>query len=214
MIDLARYGEDGIRIVFGERIDPKVHEKVRRCYFYLRSLGLKEVVDIIPSFCSCVVFFDGSKKSFEKLAALLREKEPEMDRADVPEPKTFEIPAVYGGAGALDMASVCELTGLSESGVAKLHASVTYTVYTVGFLPGFPYLGALDPKLNVPRLETPRLKVPRGSIGIAQLQTGIYTLDSPGGWRIIGRTEESLFDYEKEPYSLLRIGDRVRFVPS
>ena len=211
---LARYGEDGIRIVFGDRIDPEVHEKVRRCFFYLRSLHLKGVADIIPSFCSCLVLFDSGPTSFESMAALIREKETEMDRADVPEPKTFEIRASYGGAGAFDMASVAELTGLSENDVARLHASVTYTVYSIGFLPGFPYLGTLDARLNVPRLETPRLKVPRGSIGIAQLQTGIYTFDSPGGWRIIGRTEEDLFSYEKEPYSLLRIGDRVRFVAS
>jgi len=213
-MDLTRCGEDGIRIVFGERIDPEILERVRRCFFYLKSLGLRDVTDIVPSYCSCLLSFEGGSRSFESLAALLREKEPEMDRADVPEPKMHEIPAVYGGAGALDMASVCELTGLAEKAVAQIHASVTYTVYTVGFLPGFPYLGALDPRLNCPRLESPRLRVPRGSIGIAQLQTGVYTFESPGGWRIIGRTEKELFNYEKEPYSLLRIGDKVRFVPS
>jgi inhibitor of KinA len=103
-------------------------------------------------------------------------------------------------------------TGLPEDEIIDIHTGVEYTVYAVGFVPGFPYLGTLDPRLNVPRLETPRIRIPGGSVGIAQRQTGIYPFPSPAGWRIIGRTDLSLFDPQKEPHSLLHIGDRVKFI--
>jgi KipI family sensor histidine kinase inhibitor len=103
-------------------------------------------------------------------------------------------------------------TGLSEDEIIEVHTAVTYKVFAVGFMPGFPYLGILDQRLYVPRLETPRLRVPEGSVGLAQLQTGIYPFESPAGWRIIGRTDKKLFDYNKDPYSIFRIGDKVRFI--
>jgi inhibitor of KinA len=110
------------------------------------------------------------------------------------------------------MGSVCAYSGLAEEEVVECHTSVIYTVFAVGFLPGFPYLGPLDRKLFVPRLDAPRVRVPEGSVGIAQLQTGIYPFDSPGGWRIIGKTSLRLFDTERPPYSLFMMGDQVRFV--
>jgi KipI family sensor histidine kinase inhibitor len=110
------------------------------------------------------------------------------------------------------MESVCAYTGLTEEEVVECHASAVYTVFAVGFLPGFPYLGPLDKKLFMPRLDAPRVKVPEGSIGIAQLQTGIFPFDSPSGWRIIGKARLRLFDADRPPYSLFAMGDRVRFV--
>jgi len=210
-MNISRYGEEGIRIVFGEEIDFDIHEKVRRYYFFLKSLQLKEITDIIPSFRSCLVIFDRKRTSFDTLTASLREKEFFISHVNIPEPKTCDVPVEYGGESGFDIAFVASHTGLSEDEIVEIHTSIIYTVFAVGFMPGFPYLGILDQRLYVPRLETPRVKVPKGSVGLAQLQTGIYPFDSPAGWRIIGRTSKKLFDYNKEPYSIFQIGDKVRF---
>ncbi|HUH66620.1 MAG TPA: 5-oxoprolinase subunit PxpB [Syntrophales bacterium] len=211
-MNVSRYGEEGILILFGDKIDLAIHEKVRRFYFFLKSRQFTEITDVIPSFRSCLIVFDRSKTSYEALIALLKEKESLMSPVDIPSPKTCEIPVEYGGEKGFDMPFVQSHTGLSEDEIVEIHTSATYTVFAVGFMPGFPYLGILDERLYLPRLETPRLRVPEGSVGLAQLQTGVYPFESPAGWRIIGRTDKKLFDYRKEPYSLLQIGDRVRFV--
>ncbi len=210
-MDISRYGEEGIRIVFGDKIDLEVHEKVRGYYFFLKSLKLREIIDITPSFTSCLIIFDRNETSYESLAALLREKELGMDHVEAPDPRTCEVAVEYGGENGIDLASVASYTGLSEDEIIEIHTSVIYTVFAMGFMPGFPYLGVLDDRLNVPRLETPRLRVPEGSVGIAQLQTGIYPFESPGGWRIIGKTALRLFDYRHEPYSVFQIGDKIKF---
>ena len=211
-MNISRHGEEGIRILFGEKIDLEIHERVRRYYFFLKSLQLKEITDIIPSFRSCLIFFDRKKTSFKTLTASLQEKEFFIGHVNIPEPKTCEVPVEYGGESGVDIDFVASHTGLSEDEIVEIHTSVTYTVFAVGFMPGFPYLGILDQRLYVPRLETPRLRVPEGSVGLAQLQTGIYPFHSPAGWRIIGKTNKKLFDYNKEPYSILQIGDKVRFI--
>jgi len=209
---LSRYGEDGIRILFGDSINLEIHKKVRQFYFFLKSLELKEIIDIIPSFRSCLIHFDVESTSFQKLASFIMEREPSVSSVDLPEAKTYEIPVSYGGEFGPDMKFLISQLGLSEDEIINIHISIIYTVFAVGFIPGFPYLGILDRRLSVPRLETPRVKVPEGSVGIAQLQTGIYSFDSPGGWRIIGRTEKKLFNPQEAPYSLLQIGDRIRFL--
>jgi 5-oxoprolinase (ATP-hydrolysing) subunit B len=111
----------------------------------------------------------------------------------------------------LDMKIVCRQTGLAADDVIAIHSDLIYTVFAVGFIPGFPYLGMLDERIRVPRLETPRTRIAAGSVGIAQGQTGVYPFPSPAGWRIIGRTDVRFFNHEKEPYSLLQIGDKVKF---
>jgi KipI family sensor histidine kinase inhibitor len=211
-MDILPYGENGLRLVFGKEISLEINERVRRAYLYLRSLSLRSVVDIIPSFTTCLVVFDQTRATFDELADLLRRGQKEMAEAELPEPRLLEIPVSYGGQYGPDMDSVCDYSGLSGEEVVRRHTSAVYTVFTIGFLPGFPYLGPLDGSLFMPRLDTPRLKVAEGSVGIVQLQTGIYTFESPAGWRIIGRTGMKLFDPDRFPYSLLAMGDRVRFV--
>ncbi|MGC9976389.1 MAG: 5-oxoprolinase subunit PxpB [Syntrophales bacterium] len=209
---ISRYGEEAIRILFGDKIDLEIHDKVRQYYFFLKSLQLEEITDIIPSFRSCLILFDRRKTSYEALRASLQDKEFMIAHIEIPEPKTHDVPVEYGGESGFDIDFVASHTGLSEDKIIEIHTSVTYKVFAVGFLPGFPYLGILDQRLYVPRLETPRLKVPEGSVGLAQLQTGIYPFESPAGWRIIGRTNKKLFDYSEEPYSIFQIGDEVRFI--
>ena len=201
-----------MRVVFGEGVDLEVHEKVRRYYYFIKYLRIDNVIDIIPSFRSCLIYFDSGRISFEYLAALLAEREGELNNGPVPQPVHHEIPVMYGGEYGPDMEFICSYSGLAEEDVIEIHTSTVYTVFAVGFMPGFPYMGILDKRLYAPRLETPRLKVPEGSVGLAQLQTGIYSFESPAGWRILGKTETALFDYRKEPHSLITIGDTVRFV--
>ena len=124
-----------------------------------------------------------------------------------------EIPVCYGGSYGEDLKDVAAHAGLTEEEVIKLHSSVDYNIYMLGFLPGFPYLGGLDPKLFTPRLDNPRTKIPEGSVGIGGEQTGIYPLESPGGWRLIGRTPLKLYDPDREQPFLYQAGDYIRFVP-
>ncbi|MCX7635384.1 MAG: 5-oxoprolinase subunit PxpB [Syntrophales bacterium] len=210
---LTPFGEEGLRIVFGNTVSYEVHSSVRRCFLYLQSLHAPFIKEIIPSFCSCLVIFDDEQITAEDLAAFLTEQEAPMAAMVMPEPLLHEIPVRYGGDDGPDCHFVCRHTGLTLAEVVAIHSSVTYTVFTVGFSPGFPYLGILDPRLHVPRLATPRLAVPAGSVGMALNQTGIYPFTAPGGWQIIGRTERVLFDPTRPPYSLLQMGDLVRFCP-
>ena len=205
------YGENGIRIIFGSEISADIHTEVRTSYELLKTVELEGVVEIIPSFATCLVIFDPRATSFEKLLLAIEEAHGTGD-VKLPEPHTHEIPVRYGGEYGPDLEFVSEYCGLTEDQVIGLHTASVYRVYAVGFMPGFPYLGPLDRRLFTPRLETPRLKVPEGSVGLAQLQTGIYTFESPGGWRIIGKTDRRLFNCESDPYSVFRLGDRVRFV--
>jgi inhibitor of KinA len=210
-MNIEPYGENGVRIIFGNEINADIHKEVRTSCSMLTSAKLEGVVEIVPSFVSCLLIFDPRITSYEKLLSAIGEAHARGD-IELPPPAMHEIPVVYGGEYGPDLEFVSEYCGLTEEDVIGLHTASVYTVYAVGFMPGFPYLGPLDRKLFTPRLETPRLKVPEGSVGLAQLQTGIYTFESPGGWRIIGKTNWKLFHCESSPYSLLKLGDRVRFV--
>jgi len=211
-MNYSRYGEDGIRIIFGESIEAKASDSIRRFTLFLKSSNLPEIIDIIPSFRSCLIHFDSRQTSFKRLLSYLKESEEKVDKIEIPKPLTHEIPVQYGGEYGPDMEFVSSYSNLNEDEVIEIHTSKVYTVFAVGFMPGFPFLGTLDKRLYSPRLETPRVKVPEGSVGLAQFQTGIYPFESPGGWQIIGKTKVHLFDYRKEPYSLLKIGDRVKFL--
>ncbi|HPQ06493.1 MAG TPA: 5-oxoprolinase subunit PxpB [Syntrophales bacterium] len=206
------YGEEGIRVSFGNEITLETHDQVRRCYFHLSRVKRPFIRDIIPSFTCVLVVFDDTLVSRRKATAALEEDLSRLGESDPPPPASHEIPVRYGGEDGPDCPFVCRHTGLTLEELIEIHTSVTYTVFTVGFTPGFPYLGILDERIRVPRLETPRIRVPAGSVGLAQGQTGIYPCESPGGWQIIGRTETELFNPRREPFSLMAIGDKVRFV--
>lgn len=211
-MDIERFGEQGIRIIFGQAIDDATHESVRRFFLYTSSLGIPGITEIVPSFRSCLISYDRERVGFEDLSELLEEMEDDWREMPLPDVRRIEIPVRYGGDYGPDMDFVCSYSGLSPEDVVEIHSGATYRVYALGFMPGFPYLGPLDRRIYVPRQETPVLKVPQGSVGIAQLQTGIYPFESPAGWRVIGRTMVRLFDHLNPPFSLLNFGDIVRFV--
>jgi len=188
-------------------------EQVRKLLRLLELEPIAGVRNLHPAYCSLLVKFDAAKWRHEKLEQELRKYLVRLDRVRLPEPQQVEIPVCYGGEFGPDLEDVASTHGIRPQRVIELHSSATYLVYFLGFTPGFAYLGELPQALITPRLPTPRKKVPAGSVGIAGNQTGVYPFETPGGWRLLGRTPVSMFRTDREGLSLLSIGDRVRFVP-
>ena len=160
-----------------------------------------------------MVQYDPMLVSFGDLREAISEVGSKLKDGKAGAGRLVEIPTLYGGEYGPDLEFVAEQAGLSVEEAVGLHSGVDYLVYMMGFTPGFPYLGGLPERLATPRLTTPRTVIPAGSVGIAESQTGVYPLASPGGWQLIGRTPLRLFDVERDPPSLISAGDRVRFVP-
>lgn len=208
-------GEQGLVVELGAAIDPAVNARVHRLAAALQQQAVAGVRELVPSYRSLLILFDPLLLSRSVLQGLVTG----LVRADgVAEPsreagRLIRLPVCYGGDFGPDLDFVASHNGLSPEEVITLHTRETYPVYLLGFLPGFPYLGGLPSRLAAPRLRTPRQKVAPGSVGIAGSQAGVYPLESPGGWRIIGRTPQRLFDpFRAEPF-LVSPGDRIRFDP-
>ena len=197
-------------LCFGDEISFDAHLAVARL---TRSLaGVRGILNLHPAYTSVLVDFDPRLRSHAQVEALVRERLASQGQEAAPESRHVEIPVRYGGEFGPDLGDVARHTGLSEERVVELHSAAEYLVYFVGFSTCFPYLGGLPPELATPRLAAPRKHVPVGSVAIGGAQAGIYPLASPGGWRLIGRTDVKLFDISASPPPLLRMGDRVRFV--
>jgi inhibitor of KinA len=207
--------DQSLLVYFGQpnQITVKGHEQVRRL---LRLMELEPVVgvrNLHPAYCSLLIKFDARLLRHEESEEIFRGYIDRMEKVALPEPRLVEIPVFYGGEFGPDLEEVAELHRITTAQAIELHASTHYTVYFLGFAPGFAYLGELPEALVTPRLATPRRSVPAGSVGIAGSQTGVYPISTPGGWRLLGRTPVAMFRPERAEMSLLSIGDRVRFVP-
>lgn len=213
IMNCAAASDRSLLISFVPEVSLAVHRQVFRLFRLLQDLALPGVYNLHPSYASVLVDFDPLAISHVALEARIREAWAVAEQAPLPPPRAVRIPVVYGGESGPDLEEVARLAGLSPERVIELHSSAEYTVYFLGFSPGFPYLGGLPPELATPRLNSPRIRVPGGSVAIGGSQTGIYPLDSPGGWRIIGRTSLHLFDSQREPAALLQMGDLLRFEP-
>ncbi len=214
-------GDAAVVVQFGDSISPTVQAAVQTFAAQLAQhpfVGLRECV---PAFATLTVYYDpwrlsapGQCPPFERVCELLRQRlravPTALAEATAP---PVEIPVCYGGDLGPDLAAVARHTGLTPTEIIARHAAPTYLVYMLGFAPGFPYLGGLDARLATPRRATPRPLVPAGAVGIAGAQTGIYSLPTPGGWQLIGRTPLRLFDPAADPPALLRAGQQLRFVP-
>jgi inhibitor of KinA len=155
--------------------------------------------------------YDPLNITLADLKHTIRDTYQNLDQTELPEPQTIDIPIVYGGEQGPDLDSVAQYHHITPQAVIDYHTRPTYRVYMIGFTPGYPYLGEVPDAITTPRRKTPRILVPKGSVGIAKQQTGIYSVDSPGGWQIIGWTPVNLFDPQARPPSVLMMGDRVRF---
>ena len=203
--------DSSLLVSFGDAISIDAHRQVMQLTQALaeRAVGLR---NLHPAFASVLIDFDPRRWTHQQVEELVRQRiaaQPGVAAGG----RLVEIPVRYGGVDGPDLEEVAHHTGLTPRRVVELHASAEYPVYFVGFAPGFPYLGGMPPELATPRLPAPRKRVPAGSVAIGGAQTGVYPLESPGGWRLIGRTPLRLFDPSADPPALLRMGDRVRFVP-
>ena len=201
-------GDCALVVEFGNEINEALNRKVQCLNEKVAAAHVKGIVETVPTFRSLMVTYDPSEISFEQLKKELSGISVEESAGQETPHHVVEIPVCYGGSYGEDLKDVAAHAGLTEEEVIKLHSSVDYNIYMLGFLPGFPYLGGLDPKLFTPRLDNPRTKIPEGSVGIGGEQTGIYPLESPGGWRLIGRnfmilTENSHFSIRQETISAL-----------
>jgi len=210
---LVPCGDRALLCYLGDRIDPAINDRVHALARTLRQLAHPAVVEVTPGFHAVLIEFDPVRIRLEQLEEMVRHAANETGAPGPQSARTVEIPVCYGGEMGPDLVTVADHTGLPVEQVVKRHAGELYRVYALGFSPGFPYLGGLDPALHAPRLAEPRVKVPGGSVGIGGEQTGIYPAPSPGGWQLIGRTPLRLFDAHRPEPALLQPGDMVRFMP-
>ena len=204
-------GDRGILIEFKNEISKETNEKVRGMQLAIDKVSPSGVTEVIPAYRSLLILYNPLERAKKELIAELKEIENNISQFDLKNPRTIKIPTVYGGEYGLDLEFVAEHNNLSKKEVINIHKQDKYLVYMLGFTPGFAYLGGMADKIATPRLDNPREKIPRGSVGIAGSQTGIYPIDSPGGWRLIGRTPLDLFDPYREPPFLVRVGDYLKF---
>jgi KipI family sensor histidine kinase inhibitor len=206
-------GDRAVLVEYGDAIDPVVNEKVRAMTTLLKQ-GLPDGIEaVIPAYRNLSLIYDPLVTSPEKLLSLLLELEARLHEVKIPAARIVEIPVLYGGMFGPDIEVVAQHNGLTVEEVIAIHAATDYPIYMIGFTPGFCYLGGLDRRIHAPRRMTPRTLLPGGSVGIAEAQTGMYPVDSPGGWQIIGRTPLRLFAPERENPFHYEAGDRIRFMP-
>ncbi|MDD5558371.1 5-oxoprolinase subunit PxpB [Candidatus Methylomirabilis sp.] len=205
-------GECCLVVELGEAIDLAVNRHVRALGLALEQARGNGVLEAVPTYRSLAIYYDPMTIDRDALGQQIGMLYDSLGDQDDQTPRVIEIPTVYGGAYGPDLEFVARHSGLSPDEVIRLHTEPLYHVYMLGFMAGFPYLGDLAERLAIPRLSTPRLKVPAGSVGIGGRQTGIYSIESPGGWRIIGRTFLRLFDPSAEVPTPMLPGDKVRFV--
>lgn len=206
------YGDHAILVEWaGTEFSDAINDQVHMLAVKLRESG--KYVEVIPGYDSLVGVFDLAQYAQDSVKRHIEDILARENFGQTELGPLLEIPVHYGGENGPDMDRICETSKLSLDGVIAKHSGQTYRVCMMGFIPGFTFLSPAPKELHHPRLATPRAKVPAGSIGIANWQTGIYGLESPGGWQIIGRTPLSIFDGKRETPFLLNAGDRVRFIP-
>jgi inhibitor of KinA len=212
-------GDGALLVGFGDSVDPATSERVHAFVQHLLEAPLAGVRDVVPAFTTVTLHYrpeqvEGSGGfPFDRLRAqVLQRLALEIDAHDVV-PRVFEVPVWYGGEAGPDLEDVARQCGLSEADVVRRHGASPHRVYMLGFAPGFPFIGGLDPALAMPRRTTPRTHVPAGTVAIARDQTCIYPLETPGGWNLIGRTPLRLFDPAAAVPCLMGPGDAIRFVP-
>jgi KipI family sensor histidine kinase inhibitor len=212
-MDIYPAGDCALCVEFGQEISPAINNKVQALARSLRKKPLAGVTDLVPASGSILVCFDPLRISSRRLTGELRRRIKKCRDVDFNGGDTIRIPVCYEAAFAPDMENVSAHTGLAASEIIARHTKPVYRIYMLGFLPGFPYLGGLDSALETPRLTTPRTKIPAGAVGIGGAQTGIYPLESPGGWQLIGRTPVQVYDPRRKDPFLYRAGDNIVFYP-
>jgi KipI family sensor histidine kinase inhibitor len=206
-------GDRGLLVEYGDVIDPDVNNKVRSMAIIMEKESSKSVIETIPTYRSLLIIYDPAVTNPTKLEKEILVLEERISQIKIPPPDTVEIPVCYGGEFGPDIQFVADHNSITKDDVIRIHSGAEYQIYMIGFTPGFPFLGGLPKELHTPRLETPRSFVPERSVGIANNQTGIYPLASPGGWQLIGKTPLRLFAPEHSNPFIYKVGDRIKFKP-
>jgi len=205
-------GDTALVVEFGDQVDRTISDRVIGLADAVATRAIPGVVELVPTFRSLMIHYDPLRISYADLEAAVA---PLLDEIGAVRHhgRRFTLPVAYGGEFGPDLEEVAERTGIPPAEVIRLHTAVAYHVYAIGFLPGYSYMGDGPQELSLPRRETPRLRVPMGSVSIAFRQVGIYSLESPGGWHLLGRTPVRLFDTRRETPVLFAPGDEVRLEP-
>ena len=210
---LVRASDQTLLVSFGDRITPEAHQRVVALTASLQDQPIAGVLNLHPAYCSLLIKFDLRRTRHEEIERLVQDRMRGAQPALAAAPRQVEIPVCYGGDFGPDLASLAALRRLRVDDLIRIHSQTAYTVFFLGFVPGFAYLGTLPDAIAAPRLSSPRRRVEAGSVGIAGRQTGIYPCPVPGGWNLIGRTPLSMFRIDRDPMALLACGDQVRFLP-
>jgi len=213
-IQFQPLGDTGIQVRFGSDISEETNQEIRLFADYLKEQNIEGIIEWVPAYTTLTIFYRPDKVVYMDLCKKLEDIQNTLQKADDQSQSTiYEIPVLYGGEVGPDLSEVATHNGLTEDEVISIHSGQPYLIYMMGFVPGFPYLGGMPEEIATPRRENPRAKIEAGSVGIAGEQTGVYPLETPGGWQIIGRTPVKLYDPEKEEPILLSAGVYIRFVP-
>ncbi len=210
---LLQMGDATLVVQFGDTISGKINGQIRAFNLVLRESGIPGIVETVPTYCSLAVHYDPEIIRCEALTERLERLLGRLDQVELPPSQVLEIPVLYGGEAGPDLDFVARHSGKTPEEVVRIHTSTEYLIYMLGFTPGFPYLGGMDESIAAPRLKQPRVKIPAGSVGIAGSQTGVYPVDSPGGWQLIGRTPVRMYDPDRAEPILPRAGEYIQFYP-
>lgn len=215
-------GDSALIVQLGEGMDPLIHEKVKNLSDLLTNNPFEGYIELVPAYNNITVYYNpytvhmsltGTSTAFVKVCTHMNQLVEQIKITENESPRVVSIPVCYGGEFGPDLENVAEYHNMTPEEVIRIHSESECLVYMLGFAPGFPFMGGMDTRIATPRKETPRLAIPPGSVGIAGKQTGIYPLETPGGWQIIGRTPLDLFLPQMSPPTLLQSGDKIKFVP-
>jgi inhibitor of KinA len=222
---LRPLGDHAVVIQLGKSIQHETHEMVKAVTTFFENRTIDWLVEFIPAFTTVTLYYDPIKiieshKPFQNtlpytiVCSEIEHMLSQLTTLEQSDSRIVDIPVCYGGEFGPDLEEVANHNHMSTEEVITKHSNGDYLVYMIGFAPGFPYIGGMSPEIATPRRESPRLKIPAGSVGIAGEQTGVYPIETPGGWQLIGRTPLKLFKPNNDDSpSLLKAGDRIRFTP-
>lgn len=213
MISVRPCGDRAAIAVLGNTISEKVNNNVNILAEKLRRMNIDGIQELVPTYGSLLINYAPELLPYSTLSSILLEISRELEGCSEGPSRLLHIPCCYGGHFGPDMDFAVRHTGLSKDEIIALHSAPVYKVFMLGFLPGFVYLGGLDPRLELPRLKSPRLAIPRGAVGIGGKQTGVYPIQSPGGWQLLGATPLDFYDPKRAEPILCRAGDRIVFEP-
>ena len=206
-------GDAALLVQLEQEIRPDINARLSALVKLIRQQQIEGIVDLIPTYCALLVQYNPLVVSYDTLYQRISSIAKMDIKTDEWHKTIWEIPVCYGGDFGPDLKTIARHANLPEEEVIRIHAGRDYLIYMLGFLPGFTYLGGLDERIHTPRLGTPRKKIPAGSVGIGGSQTGIYPMDSPGGWQLMGMTPVKTYDPERQNPILVEAGDYIRFVP-